>query len=134
MTDLRRRAGMSFADVERATGIRLGTVSKLESGEMNVTPKYFEQLAPVYGCELRDFLPPAEDEPQALSADEARLIAAARVGDRSAALHALAACLGVPVTEIAVISNPAPRGLAEAAERLQHGARELLAAAEALRS
>lgn len=121
---------MSYADVERATGIRLGTVSKLESGAMNVTPKYFEQLAPAYGCSPRDFLPES-DEP--LSADEARLLGAVRARARSEALRALAACLGVPVAEVAVISSAPSFDLSEAAERLHVGARELLAAAAALR-
>lgn len=123
---------MTLYDVEEATGVRNNTLSKLESGLMNATPKYLERLAHVYQCSPRDFLP---DEADPLGADEARLLAAVRTADRSEALRALADCLGVPVSQVAIISNPTrPPGLAEAAERLQTGARELLAAAEALRS
>lgn len=59
-TEIRRRRherGLSTRDVEAATGIANNTVSKLENGEQNITPKYLEAFAALYDCEPRDLLP-----------------------------------------------------------------------------
>lgn len=76
--------------VEEQTGIANNTIAKLESGNMQATPKYLEALAPVYGCAPRDFLPPDESMP---SVAEAALLDAIRGDDADAIREAMQAAI-----------------------------------------
>lgn len=83
--EIRRRRnarGLSTRDVEAATAIANNTISKLENGEQNITPKYLEMFAAFFDCEPRDLLPDAPEWATLRAAVEAR--------DTTAALAALA--------------------------------------------
>lgn len=57
----RKARDLSTRDVEAVIGVANNTISKLENGEQNITPKYLELFAGFFGCEPRDLLP---DEPE----------------------------------------------------------------------
>jgi len=100
---------MSLRTFGERVGLAYNTISKLETGQQTIAPKYLEQFAEVFGCEPRDLLPrdPAR----------ARLDDAVNARDVDAIVEALAE-LGIelPVGEV---QNPsAPTGDAAAVDAM----------------
>lgn len=127
----RKRAalGLTLRAIEEQTGIANNVIGKLEKNQMNVTPKYLEAFSLVFDCSPHDLLPPdATTIP--LSMPERRLLDAIRLGDRTAALRAVADCLGLPAGDPEL--RPNPSAPLEVVDYLRSAASALTAAADAL--
>lgn len=75
--ELRKAAGLSQQAVADTIHVSKVTVSDLELGKMQLTHEYMRRIAPVLGVTPADLLP-RSDNPNALTAEELRLIARLR--------------------------------------------------------
>lgn len=75
--ELRMAAGLSQQAVADRVGVAKMTISALETGKMQLTLEYMRRIASALGAATTDLMP-LEDNPEALSLDERRLIEALR--------------------------------------------------------
>ena len=84
--ELRKRSGLSQAELGERLGLSPGQVSHLENGARNLTLEWMKRIARALDVSVVDLLT-AEDNPDRLADDERRVVQAMRNSDEMARQH-----------------------------------------------